>query len=254
MLLNDDSVVDPGYVERIAAALDPAGGVVMAAGVMRDARLARADRDGRNRARPDAARLRLPERRARCGPRWARSPDPRRPIGGRRRLRPRGVPLGRGLRRADLRLPRGRGSGPAAAAGRRSLPAGAETRRASHEHSATLGAGLGPQGLPGRVRSRLSAPEVERALAAAGCRGCWFGRFGQATIQSVVDRNLGPMRGRVNGLRAGSAHRALSAAGGARRPAVAWRHGGAPRGAGARGSGAGATERPRPPASSRSRA
>jgi GT2 family glycosyltransferase len=38
VLLNDDSVVDPSYVEQIAEALDPAGGVVMAAGVMRDAR------------------------------------------------------------------------------------------------------------------------------------------------------------------------------------------------------------------------
>ena len=65
VLLNDDSVVEPGYVERIAGALDPAAGVVMAAGVMRDARRAGADRDGRDRARPDAARLRLPERRAR---------------------------------------------------------------------------------------------------------------------------------------------------------------------------------------------
>jgi N-acetylglucosaminyl-diphospho-decaprenol L-rhamnosyltransferase len=37
VLLNDDSVVDPGFVEAIAGALDPAGGVVMAAGVMRDA-------------------------------------------------------------------------------------------------------------------------------------------------------------------------------------------------------------------------
>ena len=37
VLLNDDSVVDPGYVERLTAALDPANGLVMAAGVMRDA-------------------------------------------------------------------------------------------------------------------------------------------------------------------------------------------------------------------------
>ena len=37
MLLNDDSVVDPGYVERITEALDPGAEVVMAAGVMRDA-------------------------------------------------------------------------------------------------------------------------------------------------------------------------------------------------------------------------
>jgi GT2 family glycosyltransferase len=37
ILLNDDSVVEPGYVERITAPLDPAGGIVMASGVMRDA-------------------------------------------------------------------------------------------------------------------------------------------------------------------------------------------------------------------------
>ena len=37
VLLNDDSVVDPGFVERIPSALDPGAGVVMAAGVMRDA-------------------------------------------------------------------------------------------------------------------------------------------------------------------------------------------------------------------------
>jgi GT2 family glycosyltransferase len=36
VLLNDDSVVEPGYVERIVAPLDPATGVVMAAGVMLD--------------------------------------------------------------------------------------------------------------------------------------------------------------------------------------------------------------------------
>jgi N-acetylglucosaminyl-diphospho-decaprenol L-rhamnosyltransferase len=37
VLLNDDSTVDRGYVERICEALDPGSGVVMAAGVMRDA-------------------------------------------------------------------------------------------------------------------------------------------------------------------------------------------------------------------------
>lgn len=37
VLLNDDSVVDDGYMERIAEVLDPRAGVVMAAGVMRDA-------------------------------------------------------------------------------------------------------------------------------------------------------------------------------------------------------------------------
>jgi GT2 family glycosyltransferase len=37
VLLNDDSVVDPGYVERLIAPIDPGAGVVMATGVMRDA-------------------------------------------------------------------------------------------------------------------------------------------------------------------------------------------------------------------------
>jgi N-acetylglucosaminyl-diphospho-decaprenol L-rhamnosyltransferase len=38
VLLNDDSVCDPGYVQAIVAPLDPAGGVTMTAGVMREAR------------------------------------------------------------------------------------------------------------------------------------------------------------------------------------------------------------------------
>lgn len=37
VLLNDDSVVDEGFVERVVSPLDPGSGVVMAAGVMRDA-------------------------------------------------------------------------------------------------------------------------------------------------------------------------------------------------------------------------
>ena len=38
VLLNDDCVVDPGYVDRITDHLDPGKGIVMAAGVMCDAR------------------------------------------------------------------------------------------------------------------------------------------------------------------------------------------------------------------------
>ena len=37
VLLNDDSVVEPGYVERITQPIDAAAGVVMVAGVMREA-------------------------------------------------------------------------------------------------------------------------------------------------------------------------------------------------------------------------
>ncbi len=36
VLLNDDCVCDPGFVERITAPIDPGAGIVMAAGVMRD--------------------------------------------------------------------------------------------------------------------------------------------------------------------------------------------------------------------------
>src|SRR5690349_11197494 len=36
VFLNDDCVVDPGFVENITAPIDPGDGVVMAAGVMRD--------------------------------------------------------------------------------------------------------------------------------------------------------------------------------------------------------------------------
>ncbi len=36
VLLNDDCIVEPAFVERICAALDPGAGVAMAAGVMRD--------------------------------------------------------------------------------------------------------------------------------------------------------------------------------------------------------------------------
>lgn len=39
VLLNDDSVCDPGYVDAILAKLDPAAGVTMVAGVMREAGL-----------------------------------------------------------------------------------------------------------------------------------------------------------------------------------------------------------------------
>src|SRR5262245_25055838 len=38
VLLNDDSVVEPGYVERVVEPIDPGAGAVMAAEVMLDAR------------------------------------------------------------------------------------------------------------------------------------------------------------------------------------------------------------------------
>src|SRR5439155_22362169 len=38
VLLNDDSVCDPGYIDAIVGALDPVASVTMAAGVMRETR------------------------------------------------------------------------------------------------------------------------------------------------------------------------------------------------------------------------
>ena len=116
VLLNDDSTVDPGYVERIVAALDPAAGAVMAAGVMRDAGAPELietagielDRtllayDYLNGEPVSILQGDVP------GPGWS--------LRSRRRVRPGGVSLGRGFRRAALRLSGGRGPGSAPAPG-----------------------------------------------------------------------------------------------------------------------------------------
>ena len=93
-----------------------------------------------------------------------------------------------------------------------------------HEHSATLGAGIRAQGLPGRVRSRLSASQVERDLAgaaagSAGSRGRAGHGPGRRGSQPRADPRPGP------GASRGQARRALSAAAGARRPALAGERG-----------------------------
>ncbi len=64
VLLNDDCVCEPDFLERISSRIDASRGIVMAAGVMRDVECARHDRQRRNGARPHASGLRLPERRA----------------------------------------------------------------------------------------------------------------------------------------------------------------------------------------------
>ena len=123
MLLNDDCVCDPGFVEAITAALDPVAGVVMTAGVMRDWR------------RPeliDSAGMELdstllvfdylngePLSRLREG-----VADPIGPSAAAAGVRSRDLPLGRRLRREPVRLLGGRRPGPAAAPARDALRAG----------------------------------------------------------------------------------------------------------------------------------
>jgi N-acetylglucosaminyl-diphospho-decaprenol L-rhamnosyltransferase len=78
----------------------------------------------------------------------------------------------------------------------------AKGARGVHEHSATLGpgsprkdylAGFG-RGYLLRKWSVVSPGRLPTVL---------FREVGQAAVQSAMDRNLGPVRGRVNGLRAG---------------------------------------------------
>ena len=154
-------------------------------------------------------------------------PRPDRPIGGGGRLRPRGVPLGRGLRREDLRLPGGRRPRPAAAARGRPLPAreGCAWRRTSTPRRSAPAP-------PARTTWRVSV------VAICCASGAWsrarrlpavlLREIGQAAVQSAMDRNLGPVRGRVKGLRAGRPSESYPSPRGAREPAVAVERGPAP--------------------------
>ena len=202
VLLNDDSVVAADYVERLAAALDPATGVVMAAGVMRDAG--------------------APELIETAGIEFDRTllaydylngepisvldgevADPLGPSGAAAAF-DREVFISAGgfderifayLEDVDLVL-RLRREG-----GRCRLARGAT---GIHEHSATLGPGSARKDyLAGYGRGYLLRKWnvlTPRRLPAVLVR-----ELGQATLQSVIDRNLGPIRGRVRGLRAGGA-------------------------------------------------
>jgi N-acetylglucosaminyl-diphospho-decaprenol L-rhamnosyltransferase len=209
VLLNDDSVVDPGYVEAIAAVLDPARGVMMAAGVMRDAR----SPGSIETAGIELDRTLLAYDYLNGEPLSSLEdsvPDPIGPSGAAAAF-DREAFLSVGgfderifayLEDVDLVL-RLRREG-----GRCRL---AKDARGTHEHSATLGpgsprkdylAGFG-RGYLLRKWSVISA----RRLSAVVLR-----EIGQAAIQTVMDRNLGPVRGRVDGLRAGRASEAYPSA------------------------------------------
>lgn len=200
VLLNDDSVVEPGYVEAMAGALDPSRGVVMAAGVMRDARSpGLIETAGIELDRTLLAYDYLNGEPLRCLERSV--PDPIGPSGAAAAFE-REAFLSVGgfdetifayLEDVDLVL-RLRREG-----GRCRL---AKDARGTHEHSATLGpgsprkdylAGFG-RGYLLRKWSVVSARRLPAVL---------LREIGQAAVQSAMDRNLGPVRGRVNGLRAG---------------------------------------------------
>lgn len=200
VLLNDDSLVDPGYVERLIAALDPASGVVMAAGVMRDARAPglietagiEVDRTLLAFDYLNGEAIEVLERQV---------ADPVGPSGAAAAFT-RDAFLKAGgfdenlfiyLEDVDLVL--------------RLRCAGASCRlakdaRGLHAHSATLGSGSARKNeLMGYGRGYLLRKwnvMTPRRYAAVAAR--------ELTVtagQAVIDRNLGGLRGRVRGLRAG---------------------------------------------------
>jgi GT2 family glycosyltransferase len=198
VLLNDDSVVERGYVERIAAVLDPAAGVLMSAGVMRDAGAPELietagielDRtllayDYLNGEPVSALRGELADPIGPSGAAAAFDREAFRSLGGFDER------LFAYLEDVDLVL-RLRREG-----GRCRL---AKDALGIHQHSATLGPGSRRKDyLAGYGRGYLLrkwSVISPRRLPAVLVR-----ELGQAALQSAMDRNLGPVSGRVNGLR-----------------------------------------------------
>ncbi len=202
VLLNDDSVVDPSYVETIAGALDPAHGVVMAAGVMRDARSPglietagiEIDRtllayDYLNGEPLNALEGSVPDPIGPSGAAAAFDREAFLSVGGFDER------IFAYLEDVDLVL-RIRIEG-----GRCRL---AKDARGVHEHSATLGAGSPRKDyLAGFGRGYLL--RKWSVVSARRLPAVLLREVGQAAMQTAMDRNLGPVRGRVQGLRAGRA-------------------------------------------------
>jgi GT2 family glycosyltransferase len=202
VLLNDDSVVDPGFVEAIAGALDPPGSVVMSAGVMRDARSPglietagiELDRsllayDYLNGEPLNALEGSVPDPVGPSGAAAAFDREAFLSVGGFDER------IFAYLEDVDLVL-RLRRDG-----GRCRL---AKDARGVHEHSATLGAGSPRKDyLAGFGRGYLL--RKWSVISARRLPAVLLREVGQAAVQSAMDRNLGPVRGRVHGLRAGRA-------------------------------------------------
>jgi N-acetylglucosaminyl-diphospho-decaprenol L-rhamnosyltransferase len=200
VLLNDDSVCDPGFVAAITAALDPARGVVMAAGVMRD---------GGDPALIDSAGMELDgtllvfdylngEPLSRLD---AEVADPIGPSGAAAAFDRAAFADAGGFDErlfaywedVDLVLQLVRAGGRCALA---------RDARGTHEHSATLGSGSARKnylmgfgrGYVVRKWGVLGSPRRAAAVLARDGVLC----LGQA----VLDRNLAGVRGRVRGYRA----------------------------------------------------
>jgi GT2 family glycosyltransferase len=199
VLLNDDSVVDPGYVERLAAALDPAAGLVMSAGVMRDAGAPELIET----AGIELDRTLLAYDYLTGEPVEVLRGDPADPVGpsGAAAAFDREAFLSLGgfderifayLEDVDLVL-RLRRDG-----GRCRL---AKDALGIHQHSATLGPGSRRKDyLAGFGRGYLL--RKWSVISPRRLPGVLVREFPQAGLQAAIDRNLGPIRGRVNGLRA----------------------------------------------------
>jgi GT2 family glycosyltransferase len=200
VLLNDDSEVDEGYVERIVAPLDPASGVVMAAGVMRDIGAP----DLIETAGIELDRTLLAYDYLNGEPLSILNgsvPDPVGPTGAAAAF-DRDAFLAAGgfderifayLEDVDLVL-RLRRDG-----GRCRL---ARDATGTHRHSATLGPGSARKDyLAGFGRGYLL--RKWNVITPRRLPGVFVREVAQTAVQSAMDRNLGPLRGRVNGFRAG---------------------------------------------------
>jgi N-acetylglucosaminyl-diphospho-decaprenol L-rhamnosyltransferase len=210
VLLNDDCVVDAGYVERITEALEPHAGVVMAAGVMRDAghpeliETAGVELDHTLLAFDylNGEPVEVLDRPVKdpVGPSGAAAAFTREAflaVGG----------FDEGLfaylEDVDLVI-------------RLRLAGGscrlARDARGTHEHSATLRPGSARKDyLAGFGRGYLL--RKWSVISPRRLPGVLIRELGQTALQSAIDRNLGPLRGRVDGLRAAPPSQAYPGAG-----------------------------------------
>jgi GT2 family glycosyltransferase len=200
VLLNDDSLVEPGYVEEITAPLDPSAGVVMTASVMRDAvapELIETAGIELDRTLLAFDYLNGEPVGVLDGP----VADPIGPSGAAAAFDRRTFLEAGGfdenlfayLEDVDLVLRLRREGGTCRLA---------KAARGTHEHSTTLGSGSWRKNyLMGYGRGYLlrkwSVISPRRVL------GIVAGEIVFSAGQAVVDRNLGGVRGRIDGLRAG---------------------------------------------------